>query len=79
MRPWRLPEEIAEALSPLPSERWRVEDGGKHYKLKIDNRLIGIMSKTNRRSTADLGDRTMRNTLAQIRRAIKGANNGRPS
>jgi len=66
---WRIPKEIAEALSVVPPERWRVENGSKHFKLKIDNRLIGIMPKDGRRDEGS--QRTMRNSLAQIRRALR--------
>jgi hypothetical protein len=69
MGAWRLPKELAEALSVLPPERWRVENGSKHFKIKIDNRLIGITSKDGRRDEGS--QRTMKNALAQIRRAIR--------
>jgi hypothetical protein len=68
MTSWRLPDEIAAELAPLSPERWRIEKGGKHFKLKIDNRLVGIMSKG-----GQARERTMKNALAQIRRAIRGA------
>jgi len=65
---WKLPNEVAEILAPLPPERWRVQRGSKHFKLKIDNRLVGILPKT---GGNDSSQRAMKNSLAQIRRAIK--------
>lgn len=67
---WRLPdyltEELAKSLVP-----WRIEPGARHFKLFIGPQLVAILPK----GTREHGGRGDRNTLAQIRRVIKGQSN----
>ncbi|MEY4402312.1 MAG: hypothetical protein RIR91_347 [Verrucomicrobiota bacterium] len=60
----RLPQEIRTALDAtgLP---WAIENGGRHRKVRLAGRLVGVFSK----GRAVAADRAMANVVAQIRRA----------
>jgi hypothetical protein len=62
----RLPAPMRDVLdnSGLP---WRVEDGGKHYKIFINSRLCAIFPKGGQVSVG----RSLQNSLAQLRRRIR--------
>lgn len=49
---------------------WTIENGGKHFKIKVGGRLVGVVPK-GRRSSAALGVRAAMNTASQIRRTAK--------
>jgi hypothetical protein len=49
---------------------WKIESGKKHWQLRIDDRLVGILP-----SGANWGGRALKNTIAQVRHHISG---GRP-
>lgn len=61
-----IPAEIVQALE-ASGRRWRIENGGKHRKLFIEDRLVTVLpfksSDSNRRGTA--------NIIAAIRRAAR--------
>jgi hypothetical protein len=63
----KMPDDVREALGEtrLP---WELETGGKHYKVKLAGRLVGVLPKGKYTSTRK---RTVLNTIAQIRRAAK--------
>lgn len=43
---------------------WEVVPGKKHFQIRLDGRLVGILAKN---GTAD--ERTVKNTVSQIRKA----------
>lgn len=63
----RVPDAIQQALTDtgLP---YRIEQGAKHWKIVVDNRLVGILPL----SGGDDRGRGHLNTVAQIRRAARG-------
>lgn len=63
----RLPAEITVALdaTELP---WDMENGSKHYKIRVAGRLAGVYPK-GKHSTAD--KRAVLNTVSQIRRVAR--------
>jgi hypothetical protein len=65
----RLPDDLKTLLdaSGLP---WRIEDGGKHFKIMVCNRLAGILPKGPMSSDPASG-RAHANMMKQIRRTIK--------
>lgn len=48
--------------------KWRLENGGKHYRLMIDDQFVTIIS----RSSRDTDHCTDKNTRAQVRRFFRG-------
>lgn len=66
----RIDPEIQAALDAtrLP---YTFEDGGRHLKIKIGNRLAGVLS----RGAAPKSWREAKNTVAQIRRLAKEIQN----
>ena len=73
----RLPDDLREVLdsSRLP---WRIDNGKRHFKLIIGGRLVAILPKSGRVDGAGIGLRAHKNTMANVRRAIKaqGAHHG---
>ena len=65
----RVPKEIEYELNAtgLP---WDVELGGKHVKIKLAGRLVGILP-LNGRNIQQTNSVPMKNTIAQIRRAAR--------
>jgi hypothetical protein len=65
----RLPNDVREELakSRLP---WRVEAGSRHYKLFVGPQLAAIFPKGGRHFESS--GRADKNTLAQLRRIIRG-------
>jgi len=65
----RVPKEIEYELNTtgLP---WGVELGGKHVKIKLAGRLVGILP-LNGRNIQQTNSVPMKNTIAQIRRAAR--------
>lgn len=62
----RVPKPIKTALDAtgLP---WSIESGSRHFHIRLDGRLVGILPQ------GKPGDgRGLKNTLAQIRRTMKG-------
>jgi hypothetical protein len=66
--PGILPDRVREALEEtlLP---WNLEIGGKHWKIKLDGRLVGVLPKS--KKMQDASGRPIKNTIAQIRRTAK--------
>ncbi len=66
--PGILPDRVREALEEtlLP---WNLEIGGKHWKIKLDGRLVGVLPKS--KKMHDASGRPIKNTIAQIRRTAK--------
>jgi hypothetical protein len=67
----RMPDGVREALEEtrLP---WELETGGKHYKVKLAGRLVGVLPKGKYTSAHK---RSVLNTITQIRRAAKEIRN----
>ena len=63
----KLPERLREALDStgLP---WQVEDGSKHYKVKLCGRLVAVFPLGKAR---DADKRALLNTIAQVRHAAR--------
>jgi len=63
----RLPRAITEALDDtgLP---WSVENGGRHAKLKLAGRLVGILPRT---APSESDRRPTLNIVSQIRRMVR--------
>jgi hypothetical protein len=51
---------------------WEVETGGKHDKLRLDGKLVGIVSRS-----GSAQPRSIKNTISNIRRVSRGLPNGR--
>ena len=64
-------KEIREALDAT-GLAWAIENGRKHSKLRLDGRLIAVMSRSNPSSRSR--NRDSRNIVSQIRRAAKEQN-----
>lgn len=66
--PGVVPGPVRDALEEtrLP---WEIELGGKHRKIKLGGRLVGILPKG--KKMQDAHDRTIKNTVAQIRRTAR--------
>jgi hypothetical protein len=55
---------------------WSIESGGKHLKLRVGNKLAGIIS----RAGDNGGDpRAVNNCISQIRRVVREIKNGNNS
>jgi len=65
----RLPSEIEDLLR-ASGQPWRVDTGSKHFKVIVGGRLAAILPKSLTRHRVK--DRSHRNAVAQIRRAIRG-------
>ena len=63
-----LPGELEEILNScgLP---WRIEDGSRHHKIYVGNRLAGVIPKGKSRNNLNTAHKNM---IAQVRRAIRG-------
>jgi hypothetical protein len=63
-----LPDDLQRLLdeSPVP---WRIETGGKHYKVYIADRMVTILPKSN--NARNYTWRSHRNAMAHVKRAIK--------
>ena len=63
----KLPERLREALdnTGLP---WKVEDGSKHYKVKLCGRLVAVFPLGKKR---DADKRALLNTITQVRLAAR--------
>lgn len=64
-----IPPLVADELESC-GKPWRTENGGRHTKLFVNDRFVGILS----RSLADTswaGKRRVLNIRAQIRRAVR--------
>lgn len=66
--PGVVPGPVRDALEEtrLP---WNIELGGKHWKIRLDGRLVGILPKG--KKMQDASDRPIKNTVAQIRRTAR--------
>ena len=62
----RLPEVLRRELQGLD---WAIENGGKHWKLKVNGRLAAVWPKGSRGKMAN--PHALANTLACIRRAAR--------
>lgn len=62
----RLPGRILAALKAT-GKPWTLERGGKHIKIRMAGRFVGILPL----GGANEADRATRNTIAQIRRAAR--------
>jgi hypothetical protein len=51
---------------------WDIDAGGKHDKLRLNGKLVGIVSRG-----CETSPRALKNTISNIRRASKGLPNGR--
>jgi hypothetical protein len=71
---WRIPNAVQSALDEATTAglHYALEDGGKHYKIRIAGRLAGIIPKGT--ASKDAADRRpLLNMRAQIRRIINEA------
>lgn len=68
----RIPKDVVQALeaTQLP---WEIKDGGKHFKITLSGRMVGILPKGTSRNE---GGRALLNLLGQIRRAAKQIREG---
>ena len=68
---WRIPNTVQSALDEVTTAglEYAVEDGGKHYKLRVDGVLAGILPKGPASKGAS-NRRPLLNMRAQIRRII---------
>jgi hypothetical protein len=66
----RVPDDLQALLddSGLP---WRIDNGKRHYKIIVDERLVGILPKGRDLHRKSHNARPHLNTLAQIRRIIR--------
>lgn len=64
----RLPPELLAELeaSGMP---WELVPGKKHYKLRVGGRMVGILPLSGKLQTTNKVP--LKNTLAQVRRAIR--------
>lgn len=62
----RLDPEVTRALDAT-GKPWRTVNGGRHVKLFVDDRLVGILPRGGR-ATDNAASRSKMNLLAQIRR-----------
>lgn len=67
MKKAQVPHLLLEVLDASGLD-WSVEAGGKHYKLKIEGHLVGILPRGKHSST---DKRAVLNTRSQIRAIIK--------
>ena len=68
---WRVPNTVQSALDEATAAgmQYVLEDGGKHYKIRIAGRLAGVLPKGT--ASKDASDRRpLLNMRAQIRRII---------
>ena len=67
----RLSPEIRELLenSGVP---WRVDEGKRHHKIIVNGKFCGILPKGPMSRTISKRGHEQLNTIAQIRRAIRG-------
>lgn len=63
----RIPTEIEQALDAT-GLGWALEKGSRHMKIKLAGRLVGILPHG---SGNDANYRTIKNSVAQIRRAAQ--------
>jgi len=63
----RLPDDL-QALLESSNVPWRIEQGKRHYKIFVGERMVGILP---RGSSLRRTYRAHLNTLAQVRRAIR--------
>lgn len=63
----RLDPKIETALNETGKE-WSITCGKRHYHIKIDNNLIGILPK----GSGSPDPRAVKNCISQIRKAAKG-------
>ncbi len=63
-----VPKEIQKELDLLPVGVWSLEDGGRHRKLRIDGKFVGVLPFGKVLESNGAG---ARNVLAQVRRARK--------
>jgi len=68
---WRIPNEIQATLDEVTSAglQYTVEDGGKHYKVRVAGKLAAILPK-GRSVKCETDRRALLNMRAQVRRAI---------
>lgn len=59
----KIPDELREALDAAGP--WQLQPGAKHYKIKVNGRLVGIYPKSVRQPSRQ----DLLNTIAQVRRA----------
>jgi len=64
-----IPQLILDELNSC-GKPWRVDNGGKHYKLFVADRFVGIVSRGGT-NEAWAGKARALNIRAQIRRAVK--------
>jgi hypothetical protein len=55
---------------------WRLEQGGRHVKLVVGERLAGIMPMGAKASATDKDRRAVMNLRAQVRRVVKELKGG---
>lgn len=65
-----VPQIVVEEIerSGLP---WRVEGGGRHYKLIVADRLAGILPYSGKAQRKESDQRAVLNMRAQVRRVIR--------
>ena len=68
---WRIPNEIQATLDEVTSAglQYTVEDGGKHYKVRVAGKLAAILPK-GKSVKCETDRRAFLNMRAQVRRAI---------
>lgn len=62
----RIPKNLRDELDST-GLTWALINGGRHYKIKLAGKLVGIYPRS---PTRDV-DRAAKNTIAQIRRAVR--------
>ena len=68
---WRIPNTIQAALDEVTAAglQYTVEDGGKHYKVRISGKLAAILPK-GKSVKCETDRRALLNMRAQVRRVI---------
>jgi hypothetical protein len=69
----RLPEKMRKLLT-TSREPWHIEIGGRHFKLKIGNRLVAILPRGG--NLSGFHGRADKNAMANIKRAIREQGEG---
>lgn len=59
-----VPKDVLAALE-AKGRPWEIVEGGRHQKIKIEGRLVGVLPKKSNNE----GGRARKNVIAQIRRA----------
>ena len=67
----RLNKEIEKVLEKLPDGAYRLEDGGKHFKLYVYDRMAGVIPHNQAKDGAGRG---YLNVISQIRKIVAEKN-----